>query len=734
MASHGAARLPRIASFADFELDLENHVLKKRGRVVRLQHLPARTLVLLVTHAGEIVTREQLRIELWPEGTFVAFDAGLNTAIRKVRRALDDDSGRARYIETIPREGYRFIAPARLPPPEVLTFPAVVSFPTIPPASNPPASKRIIRQLWIGLGVAFLIVATAGGWIVGRWTEPRPLVATSAEPLDSLAGPKSFPAISPDGSQIAFSWGGIPGRGIYVMSVSGGAPRLFTPDVGVDNGAAWSPDGTRLSFRRWTGSVQAVVVAPGTGGVPRQVAATDGYFVAWTPDSQSVLFTVQSKKGPGFELWSVPAAGGAPSPIRTSAAVFGYGRFDYSPDGRMLAYENWPSPSGEPQIMVQSANGGASRQITALHSRIYGWTWTPDSRGFVISTDSQGSKRLYEVSLNRAQREPVPLAGAAEDATDPAMARKLHAGSDQFELVYVNPRFVTNLYRAPLAWDREGVPHVAAALSRFLASTRMSDSPQVSPDGRTIVFVSTRTGFQEIWLASIAGTNPIQLTHFASPEHKPGSPRWSPDGSQLVFDVEELRIHHVYVLSLDGGAMRRLTQGTDDTVRPSWSRNGQWIYFGSKRTGRWEIWRIPVRGDSPGGSAARRMTGSSGFEGFESTDGSALYSATEGQLWSVPLNGGAPRLVIGKGCWHGWWSFAPGGIVYADLTIEGHKPGDLPVLYYSFRTRRTTVVTSFPQNVFPPDPGLAVSPDGRYLVIVRVDDDSTNLVLVSTKR
>jgi DNA-binding winged helix-turn-helix (wHTH) protein len=322
MASQGAARLPRIASFSDFELDLENSVLKKRGRVVRLQHLPARVLVLLVSHAGEVVTREQLHAELWPEGTFVAFDAGLNTAIRKARQVLDDDSGRARYIETIPREGYRFIAPVRLPPPEVLAFPAIVPFPATPPEPN-----RIIRPLWICLGVAFLIVATAGGWIAGRFAEPRLLVATSAEPLDSLAGPKGDPTISPDGSQVAFSWSGITARGIYVRSVSGGAPRLFTPEAGVDRAAAWSPDGTRMAFRRWTGSVQAVMVAPGTGGAPRQLAATDGYFVAWTPDSQSVVFTLKSKKTSGFELWSVPASGGAPRPIRTPEGIFGYGRF-----------------------------------------------------------------------------------------------------------------------------------------------------------------------------------------------------------------------------------------------------------------------------------------------------------------------------------------------------------------------------------------------------------------------
>ena len=731
MASPGAAR-PRIASFADFDLDLENNVLKKRGRLVRLQHLPARTLVLLVTRAGEIVTREQLRNELWPEGTFVTFDAGLNTAIRKVRRALDDDSGRARYIETIPREGYRFIAPVRLPPPEVLQFPVVVSSPAVPSAP-----KRLNRPLWICLGIAFLVAAALGGWLAGRFTEPHPLVATSAQPLDSLEGSKGFPAISPDGSQVAFSLSGFGAGapGIYLKSVRGGPPRLFA-DSGRDISAAWSPDGTRMSFRRWTGSIEAIMVAPVTGGAPRQLAATDGYFVAWTPDSQSILYAVKSKNAPGFELWSVPAGGGEPHQVHTAVSPNPYGRFGYSPDGTMLAYETWPTPSTEPQIMVQNADGGASRQVTALHSRLYGWAWIPDSRGFVISTDSQGSKRLYEVSLNRAQREPIPIAGAVEDAVDPAIARKLHAGSDQFELVYVDPRLVSNLYGAPLAWNRDGLPHLTALPSRFAASTRASDSPQISPDGQSIVFISNRTGFQEIWLAGVTGADPIQLTHFASPEHKPGSPRWSPDGSQIVFDVEELRIHHIYSLSIEGGATRQLTNGTDDTVRPSWSRNGQWIYFGSHRTGRWEIWRIPAPANTKGMPAPELIAGSSGLEAFESPDGSALYCATDnGQLWSVPLHGDTPHLVIRKGCAHGWWAFAPAGIIYADLTLqETGRRGDLPVLFYSFRTRHATPFTSMPQRVFGTDPGLTVSPDGRRLVLARIEDETTNLVLLSTKR
>ena len=143
---------------------------------------------------------------------------------------------------------------------------------------------------------------------------------------------------------------------------------------------------------------------------------------------------------------------------------------------------------------------------------------------------------------------------------------------------------------------------------------------------------------------------------------------------------------------------------------------------------------MPVRAAQPG-SVVQRIAGSAGFEGFESLDGSAVFCAEGGKLWSVPLNGGAPSLVIGKGVWDGWWSFAPGGIIYGDVTRQKKGlPGDLPVLFYSFRTHRSTVLTNMPQRVFDSDPGLTVSPDGRYLVLARIEEASTNLVLVSVKR
>ena len=103
----------RILGFGSFEVDLASGELRREGLKVRLQDQPLRLLLLLLERAGEVVTREELRTKLWPADTFVDFDHSLNTAVRKLREALGDSAEAPRYVETLARRGYRFLAPVR---------------------------------------------------------------------------------------------------------------------------------------------------------------------------------------------------------------------------------------------------------------------------------------------------------------------------------------------------------------------------------------------------------------------------------------------------------------------------------------------------------------------------------------------------------------------------------------------------------------------------------------------
>jgi len=104
-----------IVRFADFEVDTRSGELRKSGRKIRLPEQSFQILELLLDRAGEVVTREELHQRLWPAGTFVDFDAGLNNAVRKLRDALADPAESPRYIDTLPRRGYRFIASVEAP-------------------------------------------------------------------------------------------------------------------------------------------------------------------------------------------------------------------------------------------------------------------------------------------------------------------------------------------------------------------------------------------------------------------------------------------------------------------------------------------------------------------------------------------------------------------------------------------------------------------------------------------
>src|SRR5215470_10584894 len=105
------SRSPAVFSFGTFEVDVRAGELRKRGVKVRIQDQPLEILKLLLQHPGEVVSREDLRARLWQADTFVDFDNGLNTSINRLRDALGDTAANPRFIETLPRRGYRFIAP-----------------------------------------------------------------------------------------------------------------------------------------------------------------------------------------------------------------------------------------------------------------------------------------------------------------------------------------------------------------------------------------------------------------------------------------------------------------------------------------------------------------------------------------------------------------------------------------------------------------------------------------------
>src|SRR5262245_16494384 len=173
----------RILGFGSFEVDLVAGELRREGFKVKLQDQPLRLLVLLLESAGEVVTREELRNQLWPADTFVDFDHSLNTAVRKLREALGDSADAPSYIETLARRGYRFLVPVRErePPPPPADAEA-------PSAATPPAKPGLRLVLIAGaLGIAALIAYWMGARPDPRTQSGRKLTL-AVLPFDNLSG------------------------------------------------------------------------------------------------------------------------------------------------------------------------------------------------------------------------------------------------------------------------------------------------------------------------------------------------------------------------------------------------------------------------------------------------------------------------------------------------------------------------------------------------------------------
>src|SRR5258705_6506885 len=161
----------RILCFGSFEVDLASGELRRQGRKIGLQDQPFRLLALLLERAGEVVSREELRDKLWPADTFVDFDHSLNTAVRKLREALGDSAETPRYVETLARRGYRFVAPLAEPGPAAPlahSTDAKAASASPPPAARPRSSARRALVIAAVLSSAALVAV----W-VGKRPRPR---------------------------------------------------------------------------------------------------------------------------------------------------------------------------------------------------------------------------------------------------------------------------------------------------------------------------------------------------------------------------------------------------------------------------------------------------------------------------------------------------------------------------------------------------------------------------------
>lgn len=696
-----------VVRFGVFEVDLRSQEVRKSGLKVRLPGQSFQALSMLLERPGELVTRDELRLALWPTDTFVDFDHGLNAAITRVRDVLGDSAESPRYVETLPRRGYRFIGAIRQ------RIDAAAAPPALPQLQTIEQPRRKSARIMLFYRVAFVVLlsgAIAGAVIQIYRVRALSEAAVSVIPFTSFHGMEVAPSFSPDGSRIAFAWDGgtgttAKGFDLYVKEVGSEHLLRLTYSPSDSMTTAWSPDGRFIAFSRARNNAAGIYLISPLGGDERQLRSVQflsKYFnsVSWSSDGHYLAYpdAKDSVSLSKLAVLDIDRMQNVDSllPDCMDTAIFGF-----APHGHKLGVmceSSW----GIAEIYVIPEIGGTPRHIARLFGFPTGLTWTADGREIVASV-LLGEKPLWRVNEATGKSQPLLLGAEAVSSVT------LHGD----RLAFDNRTQTSDIWQLDLD-SPDPQPR------QLIASTRFQGAPRFSPDGQHIAFESSRSGFSEVWMCNSDGSDAVQLTNFHGP--LTGSPDWSPDGRTLVFDSRADWHANLYLMDIYERMPRMVHTDVTENSTPGWSRDGKLIYFHSEG-GKKGIFKVGREGGS-----AVQVTSSDGYYPAESEDRQRLfYWGPDGQARQVLLETGQSREIPGlpEGGLVSWIP-AREGIYVLELTPRG------PVInMHDPATGKSRRIANLPAGTRPTaEERLAVSPDGHRLLFAQIDQASSDIMMV----
>jgi len=646
--------------------------------------------------------------------------------IALLRRLLGDDAREPRFIETVSGIGYRFLCPVEASEeptgnldiaagsasqganghigpradhsalrPQEQTVPA--------PAKERPAMAAG-KKLWLMVGIvgALALVVVAAVALSRMLSRPRQQSSTVGEiaPLVSMPGQQESPAISPDGSQVAFAYSGGPHPGIYIALIGGEKPLQLTQGAR-DGNPVWSPDGRQIAFARFSDSSdqKTLYVIPALGGSERRVYTTlfpewvQCNQMSWSPDGKSLIFPEALDNDAKARLSMLSLSDLTARPLTSPHNQ----QFDcdpvFSPDGATVAFARGSMGAFLSDLFVLSVAGGQPVRLTSGNSGGDA-AWTEDGKEIVFNSSARGFEGLWRIPAAGGPPQPIAASG---DAHEPSISRRGN------QLAYQVLKRWDTIWRLDLKDER----HPLAPPVRLLSGRGVIWKPSYSPDGKKIAFESNRMGHGDIWMCDSDGSNCSQLTdrHGTSV-----TARWSPDGRYLAFESVTQDYYQVGVLELPDGTPHMLAAFPDaNNGAPNWSRDGKWLYFYSGHDGGlYQLWKMPFKGGAP-----IRVTTNGGVYGIESEDGRFLYYAKFSGcgVWRRSLETGEEsRLPMNVCNWYEW-AVARSGIYFLNLDF----PPNGRIEFFDFARGQSTPVFAL-DRAASDFGGLALSPDGKSLL------------------
>lgn len=570
-------------------------------------------LLVLVENAGRLVSKETLMQSVWAD-SFVE-EGNLNQTVSRLRRILGETPNETRFIETVPRVGYRFVADVELldgaatenssvtwpsSPKSSLTSDTGSATPPQSPPPNPPpaettpdeiAERQSMRWLYIPLGLTVFVLVAFALWYFTRHADVAADGSKALKQgpvrLTSDPGREERPNMSVDGSIRFTRWEGNTTRA-YVMASDGSDARRDTSVPGLRTGS-WSPDGKKVLFYKDGDESGAIYTANADGSNETKLPfaasnmewSPNGASIAYQTDSDIFLYTLET--GTTTDLVRNPAFDADPS---------------FSPDGKSLVFVS--DRDGNPEIYIQSLDGSNLKRLTTHPAHDEFPTFSPDGTQiafnsnredenfdvYVMNADGSGVRRL----TNWKSEEEIRPGCWSPDGTQILFASNKEGGGDIYKTS-------AELYPAELLVDG-GDLHF----------------PSYSPDGKQLMYVAqSADGSGDLFIRDLETKKDRAILHSESAEM---FPKFSPDGKSVVVQHKVGGNAEICIVSAQGGEVQNLTNNPARDIQPAWSPDGSKIAFASNREGNYDV--FPLYLMNADGTNQHRIYASYAINGFPS--------------------------------------------------------------------------------------------------------------------